>query len=77
MENKGNAVGLAVIPVIVVTAIWLIVGGVVPLFIKGPNKRSMIFDTSQILMPLNSQKRPFKSGEIQCECNVSDILYLV
>lgn len=39
MENKGNAVGLAVIPVIVVTAIWLIVGGVVPLFIKGPNKR--------------------------------------
>nr|XP_058959331.1 V-type proton ATPase subunit e-like [Pocillopora verrucosa] len=39
MENKGNAVGLAVVPVIVVTAIWVIVGGIVPLFIKGPNKR--------------------------------------
>lgn len=39
MKNKGNAVGLAVVPVIVVTAIWVIVGGVVPLFIKGPNKR--------------------------------------
>ncbi|CAH3141974.1 hypothetical protein pdam_00003515 [Pocillopora damicornis] len=39
MENKGNAVGLAVVPVIVVTAIWVIVGAIVPLFIKGPNKR--------------------------------------
>lgn len=39
MKNKGNAVGLAVVPVIVVTAIWVIVGGIVPLFIKGPNKR--------------------------------------
>ena len=39
MAIDGAAKPLAVIPVIVVTAIWVIVGGVVPFCIKGQNKR--------------------------------------
>ena len=37
--NDGKAAGMAVVPIIVVTAFWVIVGGIVPCFIRGPNKR--------------------------------------
>ena len=35
----GSAKPMAVVPVIAVTVLWAIVGGFVPWFIKGPNKR--------------------------------------
>lgn len=35
----GTAKAMAVVPVLAVTALWVIVGGIVPCFIKGPNKR--------------------------------------
>ncbi|KAK3739867.1 hypothetical protein QZH41_009113 [Actinostola sp. cb2023] len=38
LPNHGSAKGAAVIPLIVVTAFWLIVGAVVPCFIRGKNK---------------------------------------
>ena len=37
--NNGKAAGMAVVPIIVVTAFWVIVGGIVPCLIRGPNKR--------------------------------------
>ncbi|KAM7426525.1 hypothetical protein ABFA07_009371 [Porites harrisoni] len=39
MASYGSAKAMAVVPVIVVTAVWVIVGGVIPFFIKGQNKR--------------------------------------
>ncbi|EDO34244.1 predicted protein [Nematostella vectensis] len=36
---NGSAVGAAAIPVVVVTVFWVIVGAVVPCFIRGNNKR--------------------------------------
>lgn len=40
-DYDGKAKPAAVFPVIVVTAIWVIVGGVIPFFIRGKN-RSLI-----------------------------------
>lgn len=39
MEIDGGAKPTAVYPVIVVTAIWVIVGGFIPFLIKGQNRR--------------------------------------
>ncbi|XP_067036948.1 V-type proton ATPase subunit e-like [Acropora muricata] len=39
MEIDGGAEAKAVYPVIVVTAIWVIVGGFIPFLIKGQNRR--------------------------------------
>jgi len=39
MAGDGAAKPMAVVPVIVVTGIWVIVGGVIPWFVRGPNKR--------------------------------------
>lgn len=39
MAIDGGAQGKAVYPVIVVTAIWVIVGGFIPFLIKGQNRR--------------------------------------
>lgn len=39
MAGEGAAKPMAVVPVIVVTGIWVIVGGVIPWCIRGPNKR--------------------------------------
>ena len=39
MASYGQAKAVAVVPVIVVTAVWVVVGGVIPFFIKGQNKR--------------------------------------
>ncbi|KXJ18929.1 V-type proton ATPase subunit e [Exaiptasia diaphana] len=38
LPNDGSAKGSAAIPVIIVTVFWLIVGAVVPCFIRGKNK---------------------------------------
>ena len=39
MAIDGGAKSAAVFPVIVATAVWVIVGGVVPFCIRGENKR--------------------------------------
>ncbi len=45
MENLNNLAkmaGAAIIPVVVMTLLWLAVGAVAPCFAKGPNKRYQI-----------------------------------
>ena len=43
LPNDGSAKGAAAIPVVVVTVFWLIIGAVIPCFIRGKNKRYEYF----------------------------------